>query len=198
MTTPRVPLVSTEEYVVWDLSRNVGQPQRLRSGAARHRSSGCSSDVPRHSPVFCCPTQGVCQTACGGDSQALRRECTVAGGDCRAAGEAQGCRPERSLPVWQRQKVQEVLPPLKGSPAAPTGPAVRRAPHKLAQSAASQIRSPSQRLPNIILYARRRKVHPDDANDRGNVGIIRSPVRASVLPDWGGTPHPLASGFSEV
>src|SRR4051794_10406425 len=90
-------------------------------------------------PVFCCPTQGVCQTACGGKSQALRRECTVAGGDCRAAGEAQGCRPERSLPVWQRQKVQEVLPPLKGSPAAPTGPAVRKAPHKLAQSAASQI-----------------------------------------------------------
>jgi putative transposase len=41
--------------------------------------------------------------------------------------------------VWQRQKVQEVLPPLKGSPAAPTGPAVRKAPHKLAQSAASQI-----------------------------------------------------------
>src|SRR4051794_29473119 len=79
------------------------------------------------------------QTACGGESQALRRECTVAGGDCRAAGEAQGCRPERSLPVWQRQKVQEVLPPLKGSPAAPTGPAVRKAPHKLAQSAASQI-----------------------------------------------------------
>jgi hypothetical protein len=28
---------------------------------------------------------------------------------------------------------------LKGSPAAPTGPAVRKAPHKLAQSAASQI-----------------------------------------------------------
>src|SRR3954451_8136141 len=99
----------------------------------------CLSDVPRHSPVFCCPTQGVCQTACGGESQALRRECTVAGGDCRAAGETQGCRPERSLPVWQRQKVQEVLPPLKGSPAAPTGPAVRKAPHKLAQSAASQI-----------------------------------------------------------
>ena len=43
------------------------------------------------------------------------------------------------MPVWQRQKVQEVLPPLKGSPAAPTGPAVRKAPHKLAQSAASQI-----------------------------------------------------------
>ena len=30
MTTSRAPLVSTEEYVVWDLSRNVGQPQRLR------------------------------------------------------------------------------------------------------------------------------------------------------------------------
>ena len=28
---------------------------------------------------------------------------------------------------------------MKGSPAAPTGPAVRKAPHKLAQSAASQI-----------------------------------------------------------
>ena len=40
----------------------------------------------------------------------------------------------------------EVLPPLRGSPAAPTGSAVRRAPHNLDQSAASQIRSPSRRL----------------------------------------------------
>ena len=32
-----------------------------------------------------------------------------------------------------------MLPPLKRSPAAPTGPTVRKAPHKLAQSAASQI-----------------------------------------------------------
>src|SRR3954471_1298364 len=50
----------------------------------------------------------------------------------------------------QRQEVQEVLPPLRGSPAAPTGSAVRRAPHNLDQSAASQIRSPSRRLRLLI------------------------------------------------
>src|SRR4051812_22136200 len=50
----------------------------------------------------------------------------------------------------QRQEVQEVLPPLRGSPAAPTGSAVRRAPHNLDQSAASQIRSPSRRLQSFV------------------------------------------------
>src|SRR3954447_23793127 len=153
---------------------------QTRSGAARHRSSGCSSDVPRHSPVFCCPTQGVCQTACGGESQALRRECTVAGGDCRAAGEAQGCRPERSLPVWQRQKVQEVLPPLKGSPAAPTRPAVRKALHKLAQSAASQILLATHTVLAGVVTARGRREDRTMADEtfRWFAGV-----------DWGSAKH---------
>jgi hypothetical protein len=37
----------------------------------------------------------------------------------------------------------------------------------------------------------------NDRGDRGNVGIIRSPVRASVLPDWGArgaTPSPTGEG----
>src|SRR3954453_19282565 len=42
---------------------------------------------------------------------------------------SQGCRAERSLPVRQWQEIQEVLPPLRGSPAAPTGPAARNVPH---------------------------------------------------------------------
>src|SRR3954454_2705452 len=49
MATSRAPLVSTEEYVVWDLSRNVGQPQRLlffcpiRASSANQISIGLPS-----------------------------------------------------------------------------------------------------------------------------------------------------------
>src|SRR3954469_8787313 len=48
--------------------------------------------------------------------------------------------------MWQRQEVQEVLPGPRVSPAVATGPAVRRALDKLAQSLAPQIRSRSRRL----------------------------------------------------
>ena len=39
----------------------------------------------------------------------------------------------------------------------------------------------------------------NDRGDRGNVGIIRSPVRASVLPDWGArvvTPSPTRQNYA--
>ena len=34
----------------------------------------------------------------------------------------------------------------------------------------------------------------NDRGDRGNVGIIRSPVRASILPDWGARGPRLPGG----
>ena len=36
---------------------------------------------------------------------------------------------------------------------------------------------------NILIYS------ANDRGDRGNVGIIRSPVRASILPDCGPPTH---------
>ena len=68
---------------------------------------------------------------------------------------------------------------MKGSPAAPTGPAVRKAPHKLAQSAASQILLATLTLLFLTLHDHWRawKGFDWDALDRlYQKGLIGDPV----------------------
>src|SRR4051812_18449496 len=97
----------------------IGRSQTLPSLLLPH-SRSVSNSLRRRKPGFAPRMHG-----CGRRLLRCRRSPRLSAGTILAR--------------WQRQKVQEVLPPLKGSPAAPTGPAVRKAPHKLAQSAASQI-----------------------------------------------------------
>jgi hypothetical protein len=45
---------------------------------------------------------------------------------------------------------------------------------------------------NILIYS------ANDREDRGNVGIIRSPVRASILPDQSGHDRDLAGQLMQI
>src|SRR3954453_16994970 len=65
--------------------------------------------------------------------------------------------------MWQWQEVQEVLPGPRASAAVATGPAVRRALDKPAQSAVPQIRSPSRRL-HLTRHMAQVYQHPIDFN----------------------------------
>src|SRR3954453_8289435 len=61
---------------------------------------------------------------------------------------------------------------------APVNTSRRRARSGLCISSEIDICRSSQPAPNIILYARRRKVHPDDANDHLSVSALEQQYRS--------------------
>ena len=54
----------------------------------------------------------------------------------------------------------------------------------------------SNRRPNTLTQDRNNQRRPKPLEDRGNVGIIRSPLRASILPDYIGSPD--AAGYTQL
>src|SRR4051812_14672201 len=111
----------------------IGRSQTLPSLLLPH-SRSVSNSLRRREPGFAPRMHG-----CGRRLPRCRRSPRLSAGTILA----------RVAAAKSSRSAASIEGSMKGSPAAPTGPAVRRAPHKLAQSAASQIRSPSRRLPLI-------------------------------------------------